>query len=89
MPPTSDYAQVTTLLNDIQATPEERKVAMRVADGSPLKEIDSTRKMTPQDLDTMRLWLKKQDPVTMDRLTGEVLQPSACRNTRRPISSRR
>ncbi len=66
-------ARLAALLNDIQATHEERKVPMRAAGGSQLKEIASTRKVTQQDLDTMRLWLKKQDPVTMDRLTGEAL----------------
>ncbi len=73
VPPTSDYAQITALLDAIQATPEERNVAMRAAGGRQLKEIASTRKVTQQDLDTMRLWLKAQDPAAMDRLTGEAL----------------
>ena len=73
VPPTSDYAQITALLDAIQATPEERKVAMRAAGGRQLEEIASTRKVTQQDLDTMRLWLKTQDPAAMDRLTGEAL----------------
>ncbi len=73
VPPTSDYAQVTALLDGIQATPEERKVAMRAAGGRQIKEIASTRKVTQQDLDTMRLWLKAQDPAAMDRLTGEAI----------------
>lgn len=73
VPPTSDYAQITALLDAIQATPEERKVAMRAAGGRQLTEIASTRKVTQQDLDTMRLWLKTQDPAAMDRLTGEAM----------------
>ena len=73
VPPTSDYAQITALLDGIQATPEERKVAMRAAGGRQIKEIASTREVTQQDLDTMRLWIKAQDPAAMDRLTGEAL----------------
>ena len=73
VPPTSDYAQITALLDAIQATPEERQVAMRAAGGRQLEEIASTRELTQQDLDTLRLWLKAQDPAAMDRLTGEAL----------------
>lgn len=73
VPPTSDYAQITALLDAIQATPEERKVAMRAAGGRQIKEIGSTRELTQQDVDTMRLWLKKQDSAAMDRLTGEAM----------------
>lgn len=73
VPPTSNYAQVTALLDGIQATPEERKVAMRAAGGRQIKEIASTRKVTQQDLDTMRLWLKAQNLAAMDRLTGEAI----------------
>ncbi len=80
VPPTSDYAEITALLDAIQATPEERQVAMRAAGGRQLKEIASTREVTPQDLDTMRLWLKKQDPAAMDRLTGEALGQALSEN---------
>ena len=73
MPPANDYASITALLDDIQATPMERAVATRAAAGSQLEKMASKRKVTQQDLDTMRLWLKKQDPAAMDRVTGEAI----------------
>jgi hypothetical protein len=73
VPPTSDYAPVTALLDAIQATPEERKIAMRAAGGRQFKEIAKTRELTQQDLQSMRMWAKTQDPAAMDRVTGEAL----------------
>ena len=71
------YAKVTSFLDDIQATPEERAVSARQAANSQLEEIACERAVTREDVDAMRAWLDRQAPGTADRVTGEALADAA------------
>ena len=67
------YAGVERFLDDIRAKPEERLISARKAANARLHEIAQDRVPTSQDIDTMRAWVEKQAPGSVDRITGEAI----------------
>jgi hypothetical protein len=75
--PDGGYERVSSFLDDIQATPEERAVSAREAANAQLEEIATERAVTRADVDAMRKWLEGEAPGTVDRVTGEALGDAA------------
>ncbi len=75
--PDGGYDRVSSFLDDIQATPEEREVSAREAANAQLEEIATDRAVTRADVDAMRKWLESEAPGTVDRVTGEALGDAA------------
>jgi hypothetical protein len=75
--PDGGYDRVSSFLDDIQATPEEREVSAREAANAQLEEIATDRAVTRADVDAMRQWLESEAPGTVDRVTGEALGDAA------------
>jgi hypothetical protein len=71
--PDGGYDRVSSFLDDIQATPEERSVSAREAANAQLEGIATDRAVTRADVDAMRQWLQSEAPGTVDRVTGEAL----------------
>lgn len=66
------FLGVTSYLARIQATPVERRACIEKAAVSGIHQI-SRNKITRQDLDTMREWLKAEAPRAADSITGQAL----------------
>ena len=75
--PDGGYERVSSFLDDIQATPEEREVSAREAANARFEEIATDRAITGTDVDAMRKWLESEAPGTVDRVTGEALGDAA------------
>lgn len=75
--PDGGFERVSTFLDDIQATPEERSVSAREAANAQLEGIATDRAVTRADVDAMRQWLEGEAPGTVDRVTGEALGDAA------------
>lgn len=67
------YAEVTAFMDRIAATPAERVACVEVATGSKIRSIADGRKITREDLDTLREWTTRQAPDTTGRITGKAL----------------
>lgn len=71
------FSGVGAFLDRIAATPAERAVSAREAANTRLKKIAAARAVTRDDVETMREWVKRQAPGTVDRVTGEALAEAA------------
>ena len=67
------YAKVTGFMDRIAATPAERTACVEQAAESRIQSISYQKKVTREDLDTMREWTKTQAPDSTDKITGEAL----------------
>ena len=67
-----NYEKASAYLDRIDATPAERKASAGAAT-SKLRNISHQRKLTREDVDTMREWISTQSPDDTDRLTGKAL----------------
>jgi hypothetical protein len=70
------YAKVTEFMNRIVATPAERKECVEEAADSVIQSLSYRKKITLEDLDTMRVWTNIQAPGSTDMITGKALANS-------------
>jgi hypothetical protein len=75
------FSKVTEFLDRIQATPAERTATVAQAAESRIQSISYRKKVTREDLDSMREWVTAQAPEKTGRVTGTVL--AAAQNGRR------
>jgi hypothetical protein len=68
-----DYSKVTGFLDRINATPAERTVCVVEAAESGIRSISHRKKITREDLDTMRAWVATQAPESTGSVTGKAL----------------
>ena len=66
------YSKVTEYLARIEATPAERAACAGEAAEAKLRNYNG-KKVTREDLDTMREWVSTQAPEALGRITGEAL----------------
>ncbi len=64
---------VDTYLDNISATPEERKACVVEAAGESVLRQTWNKQVTGEQIDTMRDWLASHEPDAVDRVTGETL----------------
>jgi hypothetical protein len=74
------FSGVGEFLDQIGATPPERAVSAREAANARLETIAAGRAVTRDDAETLREWVKRQSPGTVDRVTGEALAEAAQAN---------
>ena len=70
------YAKVTGFMDRIAATPTERIACVEQAVESRIQSISYQKKVTREDLDTMREWTETQAPDSTDKVTGKALADS-------------
>ena len=70
------YAKVTGFMERIAATPAERTACVEQAAESRIQSISYQKKITREDLDTLRDWAKTQAPDSTDSITGKALANS-------------
>ena len=70
------YAKVTGFMDRIAATPAERTACVEQAAESRIQSISYQKKITREDLDTLREWTKTQAPDSTDKITGKALANS-------------
>ncbi|TAG06890.1 MAG: RNA polymerase sigma factor, partial [Verrucomicrobia bacterium] len=67
------YQKVSAYLERIQATPSERGACLQQAVESQFQMITQQKKVTREDLDTMREWVTSQAPESTADITGKAL----------------
>ncbi len=67
------YSKVTEFLDRIQATPAERSASVEQAAENRIQSISFQKKITRDDLDSMREWVAAQAPEKTGTVTGKVL----------------
>jgi hypothetical protein len=67
------YSKVTEFLDRIQATPAERSASVAQAAESSIRTISDQKKVSREDLDSMREWVTAQAPESTGRVTGSAL----------------
>ena len=67
------YAEVTAFMDGIAATPAERVACVERAADSKIRTIADGRKITREDLDTLREWTTRQAPDSTGPITGKAL----------------
>ena len=70
------YAEVTEYLDRIKATPAERAVCVEKAAGVRIRQLSQDKKVSREDIDTLREWVASQVPGTVDKVTGTVIGES-------------
>ena len=70
------YTEVTEYLDCIKATPAERAVCVEKAAGVRIHKLSQDKKVSREDIDTLREWVASQAPGTADKLTGKVIGES-------------
>ena len=68
-----DYSKVTDYLVRISATPGERTACVEQAAATAVERISYKKKVTRDDIDSMRDWVGSQSPESMDSTTGKAL----------------
>ncbi|MEO5713987.1 MAG: hypothetical protein ABIT37_10920 [Luteolibacter sp.] len=72
-----DYSDVSAFLDGVHATPSERAAAAMDAANSKLEQIAMEGKVTVENVDELRDWLKLQAPGQIDSITGKALAEAA------------
>lgn len=67
------YSKVAGFLDRIEATPAERTACAEKAAESKIGRSSYEKKVTREDLDTMREWVGTQAPGSTDSITGKIL----------------
>ena len=67
------YAEITAFMDQIAATPAERVKCVEEAAEARIRSIANGRKITREDLDTLREWTTRESPDATGRITGEAL----------------
>ncbi len=80
------YPAVTEYLDAIKATPTERAFCVEQAAGWKIRQLAGDRKVSREDIDTMREWVSSQAPEVMDKLTGTVIGTSLKANEKLSFS---
>lgn len=73
----SGYDKVSSFLDAVQATPDERAAAALQTAESRLQSLGSEREVTRADVDGLREWLTRQAPGQVDTITGKALAEAA------------
>ncbi len=68
-----NYSKVTEFLERIKATPAERTACVEQAAESKLQNAAYQKKITREDLDSMRGWVSAQAPESTGTITGKAL----------------
>jgi hypothetical protein len=76
------FAGVTRFMDRIAATPAERVAWVEQSAGSLFQSTIQEKKVTREDLDTLREWTTRQAPASTDRITGNAIA-NAMRNGRK------
>lgn len=74
------YAEITAYLERIKATPAERAACVEQAADSKIQFISQNKKITREDIDSLRDWATAQSPDTLDQVTGRALALSVQSN---------
>jgi len=75
------YSSVTGFLDRIQATPAERNACVEQAAAYKISSTSNPKKVTREDLDTMREWVTSQAPERTGAVTGKVLATASSRHS--------
>lgn len=67
------YTKINEYLDRIEATPAERAVCVTEAADSKIQQISQNKKITREDIDSLRDWATTQSPATLDQVTGSAL----------------
>jgi hypothetical protein len=67
------YDQVSSFLDSVQATPEERAAAAKQAANSEMERLGLLGDVSRAQVDSLRAWLEKQAPGQTDSITGKAL----------------
>lgn len=67
------YPEVTAYLDQIEATPAERKSTAEQAANSQIQQLSQQKGVSREDLDSMRIWVETQAPGSADATTGKAL----------------
>lgn len=70
------YTDITAYLERIKATPAERAVCVEQAASSKIQWISQNKKVSREDIDSLRDWATAQSPDTLDKVTGNALAQS-------------
>ncbi len=73
----SGYAKVSSFLDAVHATPDERVASARQTAESRLQSLGSEREVNRADVDSLREWLTLQAPGQVDTITGKALAEAA------------
>ncbi len=71
------YGKVSTFLDAVNASPEERAAAAKQTAESQLEQLGSEGTVTRANVDQLREWLTRQAPGEVDRITGKALAEAA------------
>ena len=71
------YGKVSTFLDTVGATPEERAAAAKQTAESQLASLGESGNVTRQEVDDLREWLTRQAPGQSDSITGKALAEAA------------
>lgn len=80
------YNGVTEYLDRIHASPDERSASVAEAANQKFQRLSNSRKITGDDIDSMREWAATQSPNTTDKLTGKVIANAIQGNTKLEFS---
>lgn len=80
------YTAVTDYLDRIKATPAERAKCVEEAAEAKIQHLSREKKITREDIDTMREWATTQSPDTIGQVTGSVLARSTQMNQKLEFS---
>lgn len=67
------YTKVGEFMDRIQATPAERTVCVEQAASSRIDYLSAQKKITREDIDTMRAWVTLHEPESTGTVTGKAL----------------
>ena len=80
------YTKITEYLDRIEATPAERAVCVEEASESKIQQISRNKKITREDIDSLREWATTQSPDTLDEVTGSALATATQSNQKMEFS---
>lgn len=67
------YEKVGKFLDDIDATPGERKDIVKSAAGNKIQQLSHDGGIDRKEIDEMRTWVTQESPENVDTITGESL----------------
>lgn len=80
------YTKINEYLERIKATPAERAVCVNEAANSKIQQISQNKKITREDIDSLRDWATTQSPDTLDQVTGSALATATQSNQKMEFS---
>ena len=73
-------AEITAYLKSIEATPDERASCVANVLSRKIEDLSERKKITDNDLQSMRAWSNIQSPETTDKATGSALAAAVIEN---------